>query len=140
MTFDQVIGEIIALIDTHTQIHMPLLSEPLERLRGLTDAIEVFIARPLRRPLTDHELSALLHVRYIRVIEDNIALGELRPMRPEEYTMEELIRWGNMEAVVREAWDRRENEYTGPTPEEVQRNIWFRTPTPQSQQQQQPPE
>lgn len=122
MTFDEVIDEIVTLILTHTRIHMPLLSEPLERLRGLTDAIEVFIARPLRRPLTESDLTALLQVRYIRVIEDDIALGRLQPMRPDEYAAAERLRLENVEAVVREAWDRRENEYEGPTLEEAQKN------------------
>lgn len=95
--------------------------EPLARLRELGDAIELFIAHPGRRELLVYELDQLLDVRYIRVIEDGIWNEEFSTIPVRNH---DILPAETKERVVAEAWEKRRREWPGPSPQEVERQIY----------------
>jgi hypothetical protein len=100
-------------------------------MEELCDAIELFIARPGRRPLLENELEELLRARYARELEMGILLCDY-----DRYTVRdwETASIEKMEEFLREARERKERERReqGPTLQEAQRDSakWFSLPRP----------
>lgn len=94
-------------------------------LHEITDAIEVFIARPGRRAVLPRKLWDLVSARYMRVIEDSIATGEEVDRAPNLGHGLSPTPMDN-ENIVREAREKREKDRreTGPTMEEAHGQIF----------------
>lgn len=101
-----------------------LRSKPLALLRELSDAIEEYIARPGRGSLLTSMAGDLLDVRYVRVIEDGIWDGEFARIPERDWNTTQATAPEDKEKVVKEAWEKRAREYTGPSLAEAQKQIF----------------
>lgn len=125
LAWEQVIDMIVALIQQHCKKGQLLRPTPREHLHELSDALEEFIARPRRhRDLIPAEAQDLLNVRYVRVIEDGIWEGMFDRIPDRDHDSYVATAPEDKERVVREAWEKRRNEYQGPSLEEAQRQIF----------------
>lgn len=124
MSFSQATSAIGDIVTNDSIRQSVLRSRPLERLRKLSDAIEAYVARPGRPRLLPSEESELTNVRYIRAVEEGIAVGDFKRMSDSDYPSdagtEDREKWLEQ---VRER-ERVERERVAPTLEEAQRDIF----------------
>ncbi|KAK2603178.1 hypothetical protein N8I77_009656 [Diaporthe amygdali] len=127
LAFDQAVTEVIRVVQRPAKRGSLLRSRPLLHLRGLTDAIEAFVARPDRRELVLFEETDLTNVRYVRHVEDHIWLGEYDRIPDADYA--DQVTMAEKERILREAKEKEERERPAPTLQEAQRDI-FKYGTP----------
>lgn len=125
LAWEQVVDMVTELMRQHCKKGQLLRPTPREHLHELSDSLEEFIARPGRhRDLIPAEAQDLLNVRYVRVIEDGIWDGMFDRIPDRDHDSYVSTAPEDKERVVREAWEKRRNEYQGPSLEEAQRQIF----------------
>lgn len=126
VAWDQAIGMIEEILQENMKKGCVLRHKPLALLRELSDAIEEYIARPGRDDLLTSMAGNLLNVRYVRVIEDGLWDGSVEFSRVAErdWDTTQATAPEDKEKVVKEVWEKRAREYTGPSLAEAQRQIF----------------
>lgn len=127
LAWEQAVQEIDELVKEHVRPGKLIPWQVWYRLKDLSNAMEQFIARPGRRKLTAQEPVDLLDVRYIRVIEDGINLGDFPHGIPNRShaVYRDMFKWAK-ERDVNKKWEEnaRKRREAGPSPREVEKQIY----------------